>query len=60
MKKEILEGVHYYLESGKVVFTEVYHSERGVCCGNRCRHCPYSPKHVKGTTEKKDFSDHKD
>ena len=24
-----------------MVFTEKYHLERGVCCGNGCLHCPY-------------------
>ena len=44
MKKEIEENIHYYLENGKVVFTEVFHIERGSCCGNKCKHCPYDPK----------------
>ena len=48
-KKEFVEGVHYYLENGKVVFTEKYHLDRGKCCGNNCRHCPYHPRSVKGT-----------
>jgi hypothetical protein len=48
MKKEIEENVHYYLENGKVVFTEVFHIERGSCCGNKCKHCPYDPKWEKG------------
>jgi hypothetical protein len=48
MKKEFIEGVHFYLDNGKVVFTEQYHIERGHCCGNKCRHCPYEPKSVKG------------
>jgi hypothetical protein len=39
--QRLQEGVHYYLEDGLVVFTEVYLLERGFCCGNRCRHCPY-------------------
>ena len=34
----------YYLENGRVVFTEQYHINRGHCCGNNCRHCPYEPK----------------
>ena len=50
MKREYLEMVHYYLENGKVVFTEQYHKERGWCCGSNCRHCPYFPKHQKGNT----------
>lgn len=48
--KDFLENVHYYLENGKVVFTEEYHLARGHCCGNKCRHCPYDPIHVKGNT----------
>jgi len=26
---------------GRVVFTEKYHLDKGYCCGNGCRHCPY-------------------
>jgi hypothetical protein len=40
----------YYLENGKVVFTPFYHIQRGHCCGNKCRHCPYEPKYTKGNT----------
>jgi hypothetical protein len=47
MKPEFIEGVHFYLEDGKVVFTEKYHLSRGSCCGNKCRHCPYIPS-IKG------------
>jgi hypothetical protein len=48
MKKEFTEKVHYYLENGKVVLTEAYHIERGYCCGNGCRHCPYTPQYERG------------
>lgn len=48
MKKEFIEGVHYYLENGKVIMTEKYLLERGVCCGNNCVNCPYEPKAIKG------------
>lgn len=54
MKDIIIENVHYYLENGRVVFTELFHLERGRCCGSGCRHCPYDPQHTKGTTKKKD------
>ncbi|WP_339905373.1 DUF5522 domain-containing protein [uncultured Cyclobacterium sp.] len=55
MKKEnkltpphlLKEGFHYYFENGLMVFTENYHLERGSCCGNNCRHCPYPPKQQK-------------
>jgi biotin synthase-like enzyme len=59
MKKEVIENVHYYLENGRVVFTTLFHLQRGSCCGNKCRHCPYSPQYEKGNTktEDKDFID---
>ena len=34
----------YYLENGKVVFTEQYHLKRGYCCNNKCKNCPYKKK----------------
>ena len=38
----LIEGKDfYYNEAGDLVFTEIYHLQRGVCCGNGCRHCPY-------------------
>jgi hypothetical protein len=44
MKREdFIEGIDfYYNESGLLVFTEKYHLQRGYCCGNGCRHCPYN------------------
>lgn len=35
------EEKNYYIEDGKYIFTEKYHLERGWCCRNNCRHCPY-------------------
>jgi hypothetical protein len=40
----------FYMEDGKKVMTEEYHIQRGYCCGNRCRHCPFEPKALKGNT----------
>ena len=38
----MIEGIQYYKDpDGKWVFTAAYHKERGYCCGNACRHCPY-------------------
>jgi hypothetical protein len=50
-KKEFIKDVDYYLEDGFVIFTEKYHKERGECCGNNCRHCPYEPKGIKGNKQ---------
>ena len=47
-KKEFIKDVHYYLEEGRVVFTALHHSNRGSCCGNSCRHCPFEPRAIKG------------
>jgi len=42
-KKQLVEGIDfYYNEDGFVVLTEKYHLEKGICCGNGCRHCPYN------------------
>ncbi|MBN8878453.1 MAG: hypothetical protein E6Q24_09150 [Chitinophagaceae bacterium] len=42
-----VEGVHYYInEQGLVVLTAKYHLDRGYCCGNGCKHCPYEYENV--------------
>jgi hypothetical protein len=41
------EGTHYYMEDGFMVFTEAYHTARGRCCGNACRHCPFEHVNVR-------------
>jgi len=38
---QLVEGVDFYKEGDKVVFTSVYHLKRGYCCHSKCRHCPY-------------------
>ena len=52
-KKEFIEGIHYYLENGRVVLTEKYHLQRGQCCGNNCRHCPFEPRAIRGNKNTK-------
>jgi hypothetical protein len=45
--KELIEGEDfYYSEKGWMVMTEKFHLERGHCCGNGCRHCPYDYERV--------------
>jgi hypothetical protein len=41
---KLIENVHYYKEGNKVVFTALYLLQRGFCCKNNCRHCPYKIK----------------
>jgi len=42
MELQFQEGEHYYYNAdGFIVLTEKYHLQRGYCCGNGCRHCPY-------------------
>ena len=39
----MIEGEDYYIdECGFTVFTEKFHLEKGFCCGNGCRHCPFA------------------
>lgn len=45
--KELIEGIDYYInENGYVVLTKKYHLEKGYCCGNGCKHCPYEYENV--------------
>jgi hypothetical protein len=46
-QKKLVEGEDfYYNELGFFVMTEKYHRERGFCCGNGCKHCPYNFENV--------------
>jgi hypothetical protein len=38
------DALYYTDPNGLLVFTEKYHLERGYCCKNGCRHCPYTEK----------------
>ena len=44
------EGVDYIIEegSGLMVLTSLFLLDRGYCCGNKCKNCPYEPVHIKG------------
>jgi len=45
--QELTEGIDYYInENGYVVLTEKYHLDRGYCCGNGCKHCPFEYSNV--------------
>ncbi len=43
-----VEGIDFYFEEGLMVLTRRFLANRGYCCGNDCRHCPYL-----GTDEKR-------
>jgi len=45
---QYIKDIHYYTEGERVIFTALAHILRGSCCGNGCRHCPYTPKHTRG------------
>lgn len=43
MKRKLVQGQDYYVnDQGLYVFTAEYLLARGYCCGNACKHCPYS------------------
>jgi len=45
----LIEGIDYIIDerSGLMVLTAHFHLNRGYCCGNGCRECPYDPPHQK-------------
>lgn len=53
---KLVENVDYYIDerSGLMILTSHYLEKRGYCCGNKCKHCPYEPLHVKSNTKLKD------
>jgi len=54
MNKKLKEGEDYYVTpNGLYVFTEKYLKQRGYCCKNGCRHCPYGFKKGDSTLGKK-------
>lgn len=47
------EKLDYYInEDGNFVFTEHYHLQRGYCCKNACKHCPWKFKKEKQADKK--------
>jgi hypothetical protein len=46
MKEMIEHEDFYYNEQGYMVLTAKYLLDRGYCCGNGCKHCPYQYENV--------------
>ena len=43
MNNKLVEGEdNYFNAEGYMVLTEKYHLEKGYCCGNGCKHCPFN------------------
>jgi len=43
----LIEDEDYYIDAkGLLVFTGKYLLQKGTCCGNGCRHCPFNYKNV--------------
>ena len=45
-QEKLVENIDYYFENGLMVLTAHFLKNRGYCCSNGCRHCPY-PKENK-------------
>ena len=54
LEQENTSDLYYISDEGFRVFTEKYHLQRGYCCTNNCRHCPYEfdPKTIKINSNK--------
>jgi 2-iminoacetate synthase ThiH len=37
-----VEGLDFYFENGLMVLSRRYLLNRGYCCSNGCRHCPFA------------------
>ncbi|MEO6537773.1 MAG: DUF5522 domain-containing protein [Ferruginibacter sp.] len=43
----LVEGEDFYYNAeGYIVLTEKFHINKGFCCGNGCKHCPYQYESV--------------
>jgi hypothetical protein len=49
----LAEGRDFYFENGLMVLTAEYLRRRGYCCGNICRHCPYTQEEQAAALKKK-------
>ena len=52
MSSKLSKEDYYINDKGLMVFTEAYHLKRGVCCDNKCTHCPYKYKNVEKDNNK--------
>jgi hypothetical protein len=45
-QKAVQDKQDYYVDSatGYLVMTSFFLKNRGYCCDNKCRHCPYTKK----------------
>ena len=43
---QLKKDEYYYSKDGYIIFTEKYHFNRGYCCNNNCKHCPYKKKNI--------------
>ena len=41
MDQNFVEGLDFYFDEGLMVLSRRYLLNRGYCCNNGCRHCPY-------------------
>lgn len=54
MATNLIYGIDYYIDGkGLLVLTKEYLLKKRICCGNGCKHCPYTPKHKKGSKKNK-------
>lgn len=40
-KSKLVEEDYYLSPEGYIIFTEIFHLKRGLCCKSGCKHCPY-------------------
>jgi len=41
---KLIEGIDYFYEGTKMVFSREFLLARGYCCNSKCKYCPYKEK----------------
>lgn len=59
MFDDLKEGIHYHNSPlGYRILTSKFLAEKGYCCSNKCKNCPYQPKYIKGNNVLEDKYKH--
>lgn len=50
---KLIEGIDYYWENTKMIFTREFLLSRGFCCNSKCKHCPYKENEAEQESNQK-------
>jgi len=51
MDESLIEGIDFiYNNAGDIELTPTYLIKQQKCCGTKCKHCPFRPRHIANST----------